>query len=133
MAKMPKEVIDALGNEHALKMMATVNEAGIPNAAVIATVTALGEDMIAFADFRMRKTRENLDKNGKFAVTVLTPDLKAYQIKGRCEGFQDQGPLAEAVNELVYSKVRMQIKAVGLGSVEEVYSVSMQNPGEKLA
>lgn len=133
MAKMPREVITALGDEHSLKVLATADETGLPNAAIVATMTPLGEEMVAFADLRLGKTRDNLNKTGKFAVSVLTPQMKAYQIKGTFEGFQETGPLAASVNEMVYNAIKMQIKAVGLGSVDEVYSACMDNPGAKLA
>ncbi|RJQ25374.1 MAG: hypothetical protein C4589_11360 [Peptococcaceae bacterium] len=133
MAKMPREVITALGDEHSLKVLATADDTGLPNAAIVATITPLGEEMVAFADLRMGKTRDNLDSTKKFAVTVLTPQMKSYQIKGTFEGFQETGPLAASVNEMVYNAIKMQIKAVGLGSVDEVYSACMDTPGAKLA
>ena len=133
MAKMPKEVIDALANPQNLKTLATVSPAGVPNIVVIGTLGALDEETIVFADLRIKKTKENLLKNGSFAVNVVGADLRSYQIKGKYKDYQASGPLADQFNEMVYKMLPIQINGVVLGQVEEVYSACLQDAGKKLA
>jgi len=133
MVKMPKEVMEALSEELALKVVATINKKKIPNAIIVATLKALDESTVVFADLRLGKTRENLETTKKFSVTVLKPNLESYQVKCSFQGFQETGELAFTMGEEVYKKVRLNPKAFAFGTVEEVYSTSLTNPGEKLA
>lgn len=133
MAKMPKEVLDALADPIRLKTLATVNKAGVPNIVVVGTLAAMDEETIIFADLRLGKTKENLFDTGKFTVNVIGSDLSSYQIKGTFKEYQERTPLAEQWNEAVYSRIKMQIRGVVLGRVEEVYSASLQDAGKKLA
>ncbi|GAB6275288.1 MAG: hypothetical protein STSR0004_21530 [Peptococcaceae bacterium] len=133
MAKMPKEVLDAVANEGVLKCLATINPTGVLNAVVVGTITALNEETIAFCDLKLGKTKDNLQQTKNFTVTVFTPQMQSYQLKCVFQEFQETGPLAEQFNEAVWSKIKMQIRAVGIGKVEEIYSASLNNPGVKIA
>lgn len=134
MAKMPKEVLDALADPMAMKVLATVDESNTPNAVIIGTMAAMDEETVICAELKMGKTKENLLGNGKFTLNVTTNDLSSYQIKGKFKEQQQRTPLTEQWNEAVFSKVRMQIKGLFLGQVEEVYSASiLKDAGKKLA
>ena len=133
MAVMPSEVYEAVKREDVLKCMATVDSSGIPNAVVVATVSAMDEETIIFANLKLGKTRENLLNTKKFTVNILTPEMESYQLKCKFLEFQEKGPLAEQVNEKVYSKIKMQISEVGIGKVEEIYSACLSKPGVKIA
>ena len=133
MVKMPKEVMDALAEEHALKMVATVSSKKVPNAVIIATVSPFDENTVGFADLKLGKTRQNMEETKKFTVTVFKPNLESYQIKCSFTGFLERGDLAYQMGEAVYKRVRFNPRAFATGKVEEVYSTSLGNPGEKLA
>lgn len=133
MAVMPSEVYEAVKREDALKCLATANSSGILNAVVVATVTAMDEVTIIFANLKLGKTRENLLDTKKFTVNVLTPKMESYQLKCNFLEFQETGPLAEQVNEKVYNKLKIQIREVGIGKVEEIYSAGLSKPGAKIA
>ena len=133
MVDMPREVIEALSDFHAIKVVATVNPAGIPNASIIATVFPLDPKTVCFADLRLWKTKENLLETKKFTVTVLRLNLESYQIRCTYKGYEERGGIVDAIAEQVYQKIKLQPRGIVLGTVEEVYSTSMNNPGEKLA
>jgi predicted pyridoxine 5'-phosphate oxidase superfamily flavin-nucleotide-binding protein len=133
MARLPKEVLDVLASPNTLKMLGTVNKAGIPNAAIIATAGAVDEETIVFAELAVKKTKENLLDNKRFTLTVLAPTGEGYQIKGTFQEFQERGPVADALSEKVFAMLKKEIRAAGIGKAEEVYSVSLKNPGAKLA
>lgn len=132
MAKIPKEALDILAGPNTLKMLGTVNKAGIPNAAIIGTAGAADEETIIFAELAIKKTKENLLDNKKFTLTALAPTGEGYQIKGTLLEFQERGPLADALSEKVYAMIKKGIRSAVTGKVEEVYSVSLKNPGAKL-
>lgn len=133
MAQMPKAVMDALADPGAMKMVGTVSSSGVPNAVIVNTMAALDPEAIAFADLRLGKTKANLNETGKLTVTVLRPNREAYQIKCSFQGFEETSPLAAEWNEMIYGRMRIQIKAVGIGKVEEVYSACLADAGAKLA
>ena len=132
MAEMPAEVVAALSNPDALKVVATVNSAGVPNAAIVATVFPLDPKTVIFADLRLGKTRENLEQTRKFTVAVLTPDRTAYQVKASFGHFEERGDVTNIIAERVFERSRLQPRGIVYGVVEEVYSASLSNPGTRL-
>lgn len=133
MAKIPKEVLDCLADPNALKMLGTVNKAGMPNVAIIGTAGAADEETIVFGELAIKKTKQNLLDTKNFTLTVLAPTKEGYQIKGVFQEFQERGPLRDDLNEKVYAKIRKEIRSLGIGKAKEVYSVNLKNPGVKLA
>ncbi len=81
MAKIPEEVQDFLKNK--LAWVATASPDGLPNATPKGTVQLIDDEHLVFADLFSLKTRENLQKNPKVAVTVVDEKThKGYQLKG---------------------------------------------------
>ena len=133
MVEMPKEVFDAMSDFYTLKMVATVNSSGVPNAAIIATVSPLDETTLCFTDLKLGKTKENIFDTKKFTITVLKMNLESYQVRCSFSSYQERGKVADKICEEVYQKIRLQPKGIMIGKVEEVYSTSLTNPGTKLA
>src|SRR3990172_6274747 len=132
MVEMPKEVVEALADFHAAKMVATIDSAGVPNAVIVATVVPIDRKTICFADLRLGKTKENLKQTGKFTVSVIRQNMESYQIRCNFVGYEERGGFADIFAEEIYKKVKLQPRGVVTGTVEEVYSASMTNPGAKL-
>jgi len=139
MAKMPKQVVDLFNDPEAVKFFATVDAEGTPNCALIASLMAVGEDMLVFADMMMNKTKKNLEDTSKVAATVYKAPWSSYQVKGTFEGFQRSGPLydmAQAMSKetpLLKGKVYFYIKQIGVIRVEEVYLSQVPIPGKRIA
>jgi hypothetical protein len=54
-------------------------------------------------------------------------------VKGTFQGFQTSGPLFENFAKAVEEMLNLDIKAVGVIKVDEVYSAAPPNPGAKIA
>lgn len=139
MANMPKQVMDLFNDPEAVKFLATVDAEGKPNCATIASLMALGEDTLVFADLMINKTKKNLNDTGQVAATVYKAPWSSYQVKGTFEGFHTSGPLydmAQALSKespLMKGKVYFYIKQVGVIKVEEVYLSQMPLPGKRIS
>ncbi|MDD5095802.1 MAG: pyridoxamine 5'-phosphate oxidase family protein [Dehalococcoidia bacterium] len=131
MAKMPKEVMDLFNDREASKVMATIDAKGFPNVAPKGSLMALDEGTVAFADIVGGKTRANLDANRKVAVAAIKKTT-AYQVKGTVKEFQTSGPVFDNFVK-IFKPMGMTPKAVGIITVDEVYSLSPANAGKKLA
>ncbi len=136
MAKMPREVMDLI-NERPLapKVLATCDATGTLNAVPKETLTAIDEETMAFADIWGDKTNVNLQATSKAAVVVFKIQVPpvGYQIKGTFQGFQTSGPLFDTFAKQVKEMLKLDIRAVGVIKVDEVYSAAPPNPGAKLA
>jgi hypothetical protein len=82
---------------------------------------------------RLGKTKENILEKRKFTVTVLKLTLESYQIRCTFSGYEERGAIADKIGEEVYTKIKLQPRGIVIGTVDEVYSTSMGNPGAKLA
>ena len=133
MAEMSTEVVAALSDPSALKVVATISPAGVPNAVIVATVFPLDPKTIIFADLKLGKTKENLLQNRRFTVAVLRPSLESYQVRGTFNRFEERGQVTDMIAEKVFEMSRLQPRGIVYGAVEEVYSTSLSNPGTRLA
>ncbi|MDY6916635.1 MAG: pyridoxamine 5'-phosphate oxidase family protein [Chloroflexota bacterium] len=130
---MSTEVVAALSDPSALKVVATISPAGVPNAVIVATVFPLDPKTIIFADLKLGKTKENLLQNRRFTVAVLRPSLDSYQVRGTFNRFEERGQVTDMIAEKVFEMSRLQPRGIVYGAVEEVYSTSLSNPGTRLA
>jgi predicted pyridoxine 5'-phosphate oxidase superfamily flavin-nucleotide-binding protein len=135
MAKMPKEVIDMLNDPQASKALATCDTAGTLNVVPKGTLAAVDEETIAFGDIWGDKTNLNLKATGKAAVAVFKMQLPppGYQVKGTFQGFQASGLLFDTFARQIKEQLNIDIRAVGVIKVDEVYSAAPPSPGAKLA
>lgn len=141
MAKMPKEVQEVFADLTAFKAMATVDKEGKLNVSNIATVMAIDDETVAFADLfgGVTRTMKNLEETKKVAIfgikppITLAPPWTAYQLKGTFQGFETSGSLFDQYAKAVKDAVGLDIRAVGTIKVEEVTSQSPLEPGKELA
>jgi predicted pyridoxine 5'-phosphate oxidase superfamily flavin-nucleotide-binding protein len=97
MAKIPPEVREFMQGKMA--WVATASPEGVPNATPKGTVRVIDDEHLVFADLFSKKTRENLLKNPKVAVTFIDEKShKGYQIKGVAE-LLTAGQLFDQVSE----------------------------------
>jgi len=135
MAKMPKEVMDMLKDPQAPKALATCDDAAKLNVVPKGTLTAVDDETMAFADIFGDKTNVNLKATQKAAAAVFTMSLPpvGYQVKGTFQGFQNSGLLFDTFAKQVKEMLNLDIKAVGVIKVDEVYAAGVPSPGAKLA
>jgi hypothetical protein len=132
---MPKEIMEPFNNPRAVKFLATVDEDGKPNNAMIGSMMAVDEETLAFADMMMKKTRVNLESTGKVAATVWKPAMASFQVKGKFAGWVTAGPIIDMYNQPdpIRLSVTSNVDKVGLIKVEEIYLSQMPFPGRRLA
>jgi hypothetical protein len=125
MAKIPGEVQEFVENK--LAWVATASPDGTPNATPKGSARVLDDEHLIFADLFSLKTRENLQKNPKVAVTVIDEKKhKGCQFKGAAQ-LVDSGPVFEQVVEQL-KKAPMQLphpKYVVIITVDSVYDQSV--------
>jgi predicted pyridoxine 5'-phosphate oxidase superfamily flavin-nucleotide-binding protein len=123
-----------LNNPAASKALATCDDEGNLNVVPKGTFAAIDEERIAYGDLFGARTNSNLEANGKAAVSVFTMDLPpvGYQIKGTFEGFVREGKLFDGFAAKVKELIKLDIRAVGVIRVDEVYAAGVPEPGKKL-
>ncbi|MFZ0942853.1 MAG: pyridoxamine 5'-phosphate oxidase family protein [Syntrophobacteraceae bacterium] len=125
MARIPKEVQEFVKNKMA--WVATASPDGVPNTTPKGTVQIIDDEHIVFADLFSLKTRDNLQKNPKVAVTVVDMEKhKGYQFKGSTQ-LVDSGPVFDQVVERL-KKAPMQLphpKYVVIITVDSIFDQSV--------
>lgn len=128
MAAIPKEVQEFVKNKMA--WVATASPDGMPNTTPKGTVQVIDDGHIVFADLFSLKTRENLQKNPKVAVTVVDLEkYRGYQFKGSAQ-LVDSGPLFDQMVEQL-KKAPKQLPHPKYVVVITVDSVFDQSVGPK--
>ena len=131
MAKIPKDVQEFVKGKMA--WVSTATRDGIPNATPKGSIQVLDDEHMLFADLFSCKTRENLEKNPRIAVTVIDEKTyKGYQIKGTAE-LLTAGSLYDKMVEQL-KKAPMQLpppKYVVKITVDSVYDQSVGSEAGK--
>jgi hypothetical protein len=123
MARLPTEAKEAFAQTMTAKFMATHDEEGMPNIAMISTTTPWDDDHLIFGDFLMWRTKRNLEAGSPVSVSVLANDLRWYEVRGRFLGFERSGEKFDAVSRqdlFRYSAIGL-LRAVGTIAADEVY------------
>lgn len=125
MAKIPQDIQEFVKNK--LAWVATASPDGVPNTTPKGTVQVIDDERLVFADLFSLKTRNNLEKNPKVAVTIIDEkSYKGYQLKGSAQ-LVDSGPLFDQMVEQL-KKAPIQLphpKYVVVISVDSVFDQSV--------
>ncbi len=124
--QIPKELQEFVKGK--LGWVATASPEGMPNVTPKGTIRVMDDSTIVFADLFSMKTRDNLKRNPRIAVTVIDAEkAKGYQFKGRAE-LVEAGPVFEKVGEELKKSPKKlpEPKYVARITVEEIYD---QSPG----
>ncbi|MFX1252753.1 MAG: hypothetical protein ACFFCZ_14195 [Promethearchaeota archaeon] len=125
--KLSKAVKEAFAIGMAAKFLATRDETGVPNLAMIATVTPWNDEHLIFGNFLMWQTQENLKKGSPVSVTVMTQDFQCWEARGRFLGFESSGEKFNTMSEneiFRYSALGL-LRSVGTIAVNEVHPIKM--------
>jgi len=134
MVKVPKEVQEFMKGK--MGWVATASPDGVPNATPKGTVRVIDDEHLVFADLFSRKTRENLLKNPKVAVTVIDEKtFKGYQIKGTAELLTAGELFDQMAEELKKAPIKLPPATYVVKiTVEAVYDQSVgPEPGKQIA
>ncbi len=104
----------------------------IPNVNIVGFFKVISDNEMLLADNYFYKTRKNLIKNPKIALTVKNPDkLTSYQLKGDAK-IIEEGDLYEEMKEWVsaekVSNRELPKKAAVKINVKQIYNTT---PGDK--
>ncbi|MFZ5632548.1 MAG: pyridoxamine 5'-phosphate oxidase family protein [Bacillota bacterium] len=130
MARISDEMKEMIGKHQCF--VATADKNGVPNAGPKGSVTVLDDETIAFAEIVGKRTYENIKANPRVAVVVIDRSARAgYRFMGTAE-MEDSGPVYEAFAERLKGMGLPNPRAVVKVRVEEIYDLSVKNPGGKI-
>jgi predicted pyridoxine 5'-phosphate oxidase superfamily flavin-nucleotide-binding protein len=85
MPNLPEIVSQSWERKEPRVIFTTVDPAGNPNSIFVVFVKKYAEDRIVIADNYFFKTRANIRSGSRGVILFITPEQKAYQIKGAIE------------------------------------------------
>ena len=135
MVKLPTEVMQAVNDPKARKVLVTIKSDGSPHVIQVGSIMSPGPEIIAFGAILMKETGKNLEamKKKKTDVAILvTVEMKSYQIKAKVKDALTSGPLFDKMNEALKA---MGMKAGVVWTVEplEVWNQSASyDAGKKM-
>jgi len=118
MARLPKEVIEAIDKQDAFPV-ATCSSEGMPNVVYITYLKVINDETVLIADNYLHKTRQNILQHPKIAFVVRDEKKGSFQVKGSIQRLTS-GPLFQEVQNWVPNKHPR--KAAVVLQVEEVYN-----------
>lgn len=111
----------------------TADRTGQPSAAPKGSMVVLDNQTLAYGEVVGKQTYQNLTENPKVAVVVADrQSMKGYRFIGRAE-LIFEGPLYERFLEKFAQMGVPKPKAAVKISVDEIYDLSINNPGEKIS
>lgn len=123
MPNLPQAASLAWDNKEKLVIFTTVDATGTPNTIYVIYAKKYAEDKIVIADNRFSKTRANILAGSRGTILYITPDKKAYQIKGHIE-YLTEGEIFEDMKS--WNGAAHPGVAATVLHVEEVYSGAEQ-------
>lgn len=120
MAIVPDEAMKAWDDRQGPVVLSTTNPAGIPNSIYVTCVKRISSEKIVIADNKLHKTRENIKAGSKVSLLYITPEKKAYQLKGTVE-YLTSGEIYDDMKNGWLNK-KFPGNAAVVFHVEEVYN-----------
>lgn len=119
MSVLPEKVSRAWDERKGPIVFTTVAGDGVPNAIYATCVKKFAEDTIVVADNYFDKTRKNIAAGTRGSILFITPDDKAYQLKGSVE-YHTEGDIFEDMK--TWNPKEHPGHAAAVLKVEEVYA-----------
>jgi len=117
-------LIDALKGEMTPKFLATLAADGSPNVVPVTSIMPAGDvpDRLIFGNFLLRKSAENLDRDARLGILVITPDLAGWVLQGDFSGWERAGAYVDKLNstDLLRYNAYTGIRNAGIIEVREV-------------
>lgn len=135
MVKIPDEAASVFHSMQSVKILATVDEKGMPHAVPIGSMTLSREkDKLYFAEVAIKITKANLElakKEGKMVSVLAVKALEAYQAKCSVEGFYTSGELYAEQKKALKQLMNIDISGIWVLEPDEVYKQSVR-PKEEI-
>ena len=134
MAKLTEEVLAVFRDPNSTKIIATVDKSGIPNVTVKGSLSVLDDSTLVFADVGGDATRTTRNmKDTKKVAVMVTKGMATYQVKGVFKESKTSGSVFDQFAAMLKKAANINIKAIDLISVDEVYSQNPVDLGKKVA
>ena len=133
MATLPEEAMELFNDMNASKAIATVRAAGELNLGPKSSLAAVDPQTLAFADIFGSQTRQNLEATKKASVIAFknAPPFPGWRVGGTFQGFQTSGPVFDGFAKQMKKALNLDIRAVGIISVDEVFNLTPGKAGKK--
>ena len=133
MATLPEEAMELFNDMNASKAIATVDAAGELNLGPKSSLAAVDPQTLAFADIFGSQTRQNLEATKKTSVIAFknAPPFPGWRVRGIFQGFQTSGPVFDGFAKQMKKAMNLDIRAVGIISVDEVFNLTPGKAGKK--
>ena len=119
MPSLPEIASKAWSDREGPVILTTVDADGIPNAIYAGAVKKFSEDKLVVADNFFNKTRANIAAGSTGSILFITPDRKAFQVKGDIE-YHTSGEIFDDMK--AWNRADLPGVAVAVLNVREVYS-----------
>ena len=132
MVKIPENVLAALADPKAVKVLTSVNAKGQPHSIVCGSINAPAPNKLIVAEILMKTTSANLKKNDRASILVLV-GMASYQINVKVKARITEGPLFDGMNKHL-AAMKLRASAVWTFMPTAVFDQSANpNAGTKLA
>ncbi|MDY0189537.1 MAG: pyridoxamine 5'-phosphate oxidase family protein [Desulfuromonas sp.] len=98
MATIPANVVEAWNNHVGAVILTTVDSNNTPNSIYATCVSRYGDERLVVADNYFNKARANIEAGSSASLLFITPEDKAYQVKGRIE-YHSSGPIFDDMKQ----------------------------------
>ncbi len=121
------EKVETILKEADLAWVGTCSS-GVPNVNIVYYFKVIDDDKILLADNYFNKTRENIEKNPRIALTIKSSEESvAYEVKGSAE-IHTEGEIFDEMVKWVHSEdEEMPTKSAVVLKVEKIFD---STPGE---
>jgi predicted pyridoxine 5'-phosphate oxidase superfamily flavin-nucleotide-binding protein len=122
---LPREVSELFAEEMAAKFLATADDEGRVNVALIVTLQPPPDgkkDRLIFGEFLMWKSKSNLEENPRVAAAVVNMKLKMATLLGDFQGFEKKGHYKDSIDASPFMRYNAYsgVRAAGVIDVKEV-------------
>lgn len=127
--KLSPDSKEAFSDQMAAKFIATRDENGTPNIAMISSTMPWDDEHLIFGNFLMWQTQKNLEIGSPVSVSVMTLDFKCFEVRGSFLGFETSGEKFDEMSKqdiFRYSAIGL-LRSVGTITVDEIFPIKLSN------
>ncbi|RLG22194.1 hypothetical protein DRN72_02640 [Methanosarcinales archaeon] len=121
-----EDVRKVFDDPKASKAIATIDEDGWPHVAPVGSLRMVDENTFAFAVVAMKKTKENLLRDGKASLLAFTslPEIGGYKVKATFVRFENSGKLFDAFSQAL-RELGFDVREIGILNVDNIEEIRL--------
>jgi len=104
------------------KFLATQNQEGKVNVVPVITMKPFDSETLVFGEMMVRKTKRNLEEDGKVSACVVTDRLESYRVRGKFKGFENRGKHHDKITNIDMIKYTPygSVRSAGIIKVDKI-------------